>query len=202
MVAPVSPAEQFAAALRALDFDALAETLHPSARLRALIPSGVRIEEGRDAVAGVFRGWFGRATEHETLSSGVEPLAGRTRVTYRFRTRIDGARWTIEQSAYCDGRDGALWRIDLVCTGFRPLVEAGADGTFRFEAGSLACSDGLEETFKRALRTVPVGGRLVVHSTDPSVRVELPAFARLLGHEVGPVEIGPGGTLVAVERRS
>ena len=114
---------------------------------------------------------------------------------------LDAPGWSVS-AAFCDLDGEAISRIDLVCSGFRPVVEHDGDGTYRYDAGTMSCNDGLDEEFKRALGTVPVGGVLHVRAYDASAKVELPSFARLLGHEVRSIEQpAGGGVLVAVERR-
>lgn len=194
--------ERFVEAVARADAAGIAATLDPDAELRALVPGNEVEAEGGDAVAARFVAWFGGYDARELLSHGRDRVGTRTRVTYRLRVTRNSASWLVEQHAFCTIEDERITRIDLVCSGFHPFVERAGDGRLRYEAGDQACTDGLQESFRRALGQVPLGDVLVVHASDASARVELPSFARLLGNEVRSVtETGDGAVLVAVERR-
>jgi TusA-related sulfurtransferase len=60
----------------------------------------------------------------------------------------------------------------------------------------MGCADGLPQEFRRRIRTVPVGEKLVVIARDPAAKEDLPALARMLGHKVLSVETQEDGRLV------
>jgi TusA-related sulfurtransferase len=193
--------DRFIEAVARADAPGIAATLASNVRMRAMIPQGAREDEGPDDVAARFVDWFGDHTS-EVVSASHESFGGRVRVTYRLRLGRDGAAWDLEQHAFCDLDGERIARIDLVCSGFRPVVEHDGNGTYRYDAGTMSCNEGLDGEFKQAIGSIPVGAVLQVRARDAAARVELPSFARLLGHSVGSVEEPEGGgVLVSVERR-
>ena len=111
------------------DFDALVGTLAADARLRALLPKGLREWTGDEEIAGQFARWFGDTGDFELVEATLGEVGGRLQLRWRLRLRAErlGAGWfTVEQQAYGDaGEDGRLARIDLVCTGYRPEADDG-----------------------------------------------------------------------------
>ncbi|MGH3268028.1 MAG: hypothetical protein ACRDN1_03005 [Trebonia sp.] len=109
------------------DFAALGGALAADARLRALLPKGLREWTGGEEIAGQFALWFGDTVDFELVEATLGEVGGRLQLRWRLRLRAErlGAGWfTVEQQAYADaGDDGRIARLDLVCTGYRP--EAG-----------------------------------------------------------------------------
>ena len=68
--------------------------------------------------------------------------------------------------------------------------------THDFDAGNMSCGDGFAAEFRRQMERIPVGDTLVATVRDPSAKTDLPALARLMGHEVKGFEEHPGGALV------
>lgn len=58
----------------------------------------------------------------------------------------------------------------------------GAD-TF-YDAGDKGCAEGPIQDIAALMRDLEPGQTLEVRATDPSVRIDLPAWARLTGHQV------------------
>ncbi len=112
------------------DFDALVGTLADDARLRALVPKGLREWTGGEEIAAQFARWFGDTEGFELVEATLGEVGGRLQLRWRLRLRAErlGAGWfTVEQQAYADaGEDGRIDRLDLVCTGYRP--EGGGNG--------------------------------------------------------------------------
>lgn len=123
---------QFAAAgllLEALadqDFPRLGQALTEGARLRALLPGGVREWQGRDAVARQLAAWFADTTAFDLVDATLGEVAGRVHLRWRLRLRADRlgpGSFVVEQQVYADAdRDqaGRLDRLDLLCSGYRP----------------------------------------------------------------------------------
>jgi len=111
------------------DFAQLGGALAADARLRALLPKGLREWTGDEEIAGQFAHWFGDTTDFELVEATLGEVGGRLQLRWRLRLRAErlGAGWfTVEQHAYGDaGADGRLARLDLVCTGYRPEGDAG-----------------------------------------------------------------------------
>jgi hypothetical protein len=129
MFTTTSPAEpQFASAglflekLAAEDFDQLAVALEPDAKLRALLPRGLREWEGREAVCGAFTTLFGGMDEYAVLDATVGLIGTRLQLSWRLHVR--GGRlgphdFVVEQQGYADaGPTGRLQSLSLVCSGF------------------------------------------------------------------------------------
>ena len=111
------------------DFAQLSGALAADARLRALLPKGLREWTGDEEIAGQFARWFGDTTDFELVEATLGEVGGRLQLRWRLRLRAErlGPGWfTVEQHAYGDaGADGRLARLDLVCTGYRPEGDAG-----------------------------------------------------------------------------
>jgi len=193
----------FLDALKARDFTAARALLADDVQFRMLAPSGVMTESDADATIGRFRGWFGDADPFEVETSSSGEVEGRPTITYRFRLP-DGDGWQmIEQHLMLDiDGDARVAGIDLLCSGFRPIVVTESAGVHHFDAGDLGCADGLAGEFRRRMQQIPVGHVLVVSSRDPAAKVDLPPLARMMGHLVRSTETGGDGRLlVSVERR-
>ena len=153
----------------------------------------------------MFLGWFGDARELEVQSLLVEPIADRTSVRYQVRLRENGGWEVVEQQQFLDMDEaGRIAAIDLLCSGFRPDVEADMDPatqTHRFDAGTMGCADGLAQEFRRRILAIPLGDILEVETTDPAAKEDLPPLARMMGHTVRSTEsTGDGRLLIEVER--
>jgi TusA-related sulfurtransferase len=75
------------------------------------------------------------------------------------------------------------------------------DRVHRYDAGDLGCADGLAGEFRRQMEQIPVGDVLVISTTDPAAKEDLPPLARMMGHVVRSIEApGHGRLLVSVER--
>jgi hypothetical protein len=111
------------------DFAQLGGALAADARLRALLPPGLREWTGAEMIAGQFARWFGDTEAFELVEATLGEVGGRLQLRWRLRLRAErlGAGWfTVEQQAYADaGEDGRLARLDLVCTGYRPEADDG-----------------------------------------------------------------------------
>jgi hypothetical protein len=119
----------FLGGLASQDFSQLGGALAADARMRALLPSGLREWAGAEAIAGRFARWFGGTAEFQVVDAAVGVVGDRLHLHWRVRLRAErlGAGWfTVEQQAYADtGDDGRITRLDLLCTGYRPEHENG-----------------------------------------------------------------------------
>jgi TusA-related sulfurtransferase len=121
---------------------------------------------------------------------------------YRFRLHDADGWQAIEQHLMLDvNADGRIEAIDLLCSGFRSLAVCETGNVHRFDAGNLGCADGLAGEFRRQMEEIPVGHLLVVSTSDPAAKEDLPPLARMMGHVVRSIEAsGDGRLLVSVER--
>jgi hypothetical protein len=117
-------AGSFLEGLAAQDFAQLGGALAAGARLRALLPRGLREWTGAEVIAGQFARWFGDTDDFELVEATVGEVGGRLHLHWRLRLRAErlGAGWfTVEQQVYADAADGGrIVRLDLLCTGYRP----------------------------------------------------------------------------------
>src|SRR5215469_4765245 len=108
------------------DFARLGGALAADAHLRALLPKGLREWNGGEEIAGQFARWFGDTEDFELVEATLGEVGGRLQLRWRLRLRAErlGAGWfTVEQQSYADaGEDGRITRLDLVCTGYRPVA--------------------------------------------------------------------------------
>ena len=116
-------AGSFLEGLAAQDFTRLVDALTADARLRALVPRGLREWTGAEAIAGTFARWFGATEDFELAEATVGEVGGRLHMHWRVRLRAErlGAGWfTVEQQAYADtAAGGRIDLLDLLCTGYR-----------------------------------------------------------------------------------
>lgn len=197
-------ASRLLAAVIARDFEGIGAAVANEARVRTLTPGGTAEMRGQDEVVARYRGWFADADQVEVRDTDVDRIADRTSLRYRLRIHDADGWQLIEQHAYLDvDETGRIATMDLVCSGFRVLEEgSGAtDGTHVFDAGAMGCSDGLAQEFRRRILAIPQGELLVVETTDPAAKEDLPPLARMMGHTVRSVESpGDGRLRFTVER--
>lgn len=206
MDVPQAAADRLARAIAAREYVAMHSALARDVRFRYLIPPGPGETDGAGEVAAKFLEWFGDADELRIENITAEPLADRTSLRYRFVLNLKDGWMEVEQQLYVDvDEDGTISSIDLLCTGFRPVEDPDATGPsewmHRFDAGTLGCADGLAQEFRRRVLAVPVGDVLLVETSDPAAKEDLPPLARMMGHTVRAVEPSPDGRLlITVER--
>src|SRR5436189_6044730 len=97
--------EELVAALAAQDWARLEACFAPDVPLFAAVPSArdpLRGRTGATTVASQLAAWFGDADPLELVESHVEPVAGKVRVSYRFRSFEEGAWHLVEQQAFCE----------------------------------------------------------------------------------------------------
>jgi len=122
-VASTGVPERFLHALEARDFDGIASCFAPNGRLRALVPTALREDEGSQAVAERFRYWLGDMTDFALSDTAVEEFVDRLHVRYRMRgvDPEDGAV-TSEQHTYLTLEGDTIIAMNLVCSGWRPAA--------------------------------------------------------------------------------
>ena len=107
----------------------MSSVLAADARLRALLPSGLREWAGAEVIADRFARWFGDTEDFELVEAAVGEVGGRLHLHWRLRLRAKrlGTGWfTVEQQAYADtGEGGSIDRFDLLCTGYRAEADDG-----------------------------------------------------------------------------
>ena len=74
------------------------------------------------------------------------------------------------------------WPIDPVMPGHEQLEVMSPDEVL--EGGDLDCGSGLVLLIREAMSRVPDGGVLEMRSHEPTVREDLPAWCRMVGHEL------------------
>lgn len=122
--ATIDLGHRFVAAIVAHDWDDVAACFAPGAEFRAVVPSEKRpFREciGDDAAAAQIQKWFGDADVTELLASGVDAFADRVRIAYRIHQHEPDGRFLVEQHAYVTPGEGGFARMNLACSGFRPV---------------------------------------------------------------------------------
>lgn len=191
----------FVERLAARDFEGVAACFDPDVRLRALIPPGLEEESGRNAATARFADWFADAVSFYLAEHRIAPFVDRWFVAYRIEADNGEGPRRLEQHLFCDLGAELIARIDLLCSGFRPVVRPPSAGVHLYDAGSLSCADGLAGAFRARIGQIPVGDTLVVVARDPAAREDLPSLARLLGNRVTSLETSDDGRLeMKVER--
>lgn len=72
----------------------------------------------------------------------------------------------------------------------------------RYDAEDLGCAEGLPAEWKKHLEEIPVGHVLETVARDPSARDDLPALARMLGHEVLSSDWGEDASVIVTVKRT
>jgi TusA-related sulfurtransferase len=199
-------AETLRDAILARDFKALEGALAPETDMRALLPGGLREYASRTEIVAAFESWFAGWFEFAPEPRPAVIVGTRVRVGWlaRLRGEEGGPPVVIEQTALVDVDEGAVYGIDLLCTGFQedgPIVPIAASAVVEFDAGTLGCADGLAGEFRRRIAPLEAGQVMRVATRDPAAREDLPPLARLLGHRVLGIEAQPDGrTIISVER--
>ena len=193
--------DSFVERLAARDFDGLGDALDPDVRLRAIIPGGPEEHNGRAAVVGRFGGWFADAVDFELAEHRIELFVDRWLVTYRIALDKGAGPRRVDQHLFCDLGADLIERMDLLCSGFRPVVPHRSAGVHRYDAGTLGCADGLAGAFRTRIGQIPVGDALVVVARDPAAREDLPSLARLLGNRIVSIETNDDGHLELIVER-
>lgn len=190
-------------ALHARDMPRVAGCFSADARLRMLLPRGVEQCDGRVAIGEQFERWFASADLFEMTHSTTSVVVDRFHLSYRVKLgqRGDNASLqVIEQHGFGDATPDGIEVLDLVCSGFRPVV-ASESRDHLFDAGTMGCTDGLAAEFRRRINAVPPGEIIRVVVQDPSAKEDLPPLARMLGHTIQSVDtLEDGRVQITVER--
>lgn len=117
------PASELVAAIAAQDWERLEACFTPEVAFRALVPSQRPFREHATAhdAAAQLAAWFGDADPLELLDSSVQPVEDVVRIAYRLGSFEEGRWYVVEQQLYATVEDDRIARLDLVCSGFRPV---------------------------------------------------------------------------------
>lgn len=121
MVSP-SLGSRLVNAIARQDEPALTACFAPGAELRALVPRGLRERTGAGEAAALITSWFADSTELELVFSVEDEVGDRLHLGYRFEGVEQGQRYVVEQHLACTVADGTIERVDLLCSGFRPVA--------------------------------------------------------------------------------
>ena len=118
--------QRFVDAIVAHDWREVAACFAPGAEFRAVVPNErrpFRELAGGDAAAAQIQRWFGDADVTELLESGVEVIADQVRIRYRIHEHEPDGWYLVEQTAYATPGEGGFAKMNLACSGFRPVAE-------------------------------------------------------------------------------
>jgi SnoaL-like domain len=120
---PAALGEEFVAALASRDFDRLERTFAPEIDFHAVVPGtgSFREQAGAEATADQFQKWFGECDPLDVLESSVTPIVDKLRIDYRLAAFEEGAWNVVEQTAYAKIGEHGIEKLDLACSGFRPV---------------------------------------------------------------------------------
>lgn len=120
---PTDVGEAFISALAAKDFARLAACLTSDVDFHAVVPGtgSFRERAGAEETADQFRLWFGECEPLEVLESSVTPVVDKLRIDYRLAAFEEGEWNVVEQTAYAKVGDGGIEKLDLACSGMRPV---------------------------------------------------------------------------------
>jgi SnoaL-like protein len=121
----VALGRRFIEAIVAHDWDGLAACFAADARFTAVVPRDNAFREriGPEAAAKQLQGWFGDADVTELISSEVEPVADRVKISYRIHEHEPDGWYLVEQVAYADIGDAGFTAMNLACSGFRSVPD-------------------------------------------------------------------------------
>jgi ketosteroid isomerase-like protein len=111
---------RFLDAIAERDYAGMRACLADDTRLRALVPTRLRDEEGADAVVERFRFWWDDIEDFHLIEGDADDMADRTHLRYRIGGRDEGVESVMEQHAYATVEDGRITALNLVCSGWRP----------------------------------------------------------------------------------
>jgi hypothetical protein len=117
--------EQLIEALAAQDFERVEHCFAPDVDFHAVVPGtgSFRERAGAAEAASQLRLWFGDADPLELLEHSVEPVADKLRLSYRFAAFEDEQWHVVDQQAYAIVGERGIEKLDLLCSGFRPVPE-------------------------------------------------------------------------------
>lgn len=104
------------------DRERLGKHLTDDVRLRALLPTGPVEVHGREAALDTFDEWFG---EHRIVLEDAEGELVGDRLVVHYRLGFDfveGPHVMTQTWVASVGADGIIFRIDLLCSGFRKVT--------------------------------------------------------------------------------
>jgi hypothetical protein len=107
-------------ALSQRDYDEVAACFSGDAKLRALVPSTVREDDGPEAIQARYRFWWDGLDDFRLTETQAEPLADAVRIAYRVEAIDEGEPIVQEQVGYALVENGRITRLNLVCSGARP----------------------------------------------------------------------------------
>ncbi|MCE0765410.1 nuclear transport factor 2 family protein [Pseudonocardia kujensis] len=120
---PHPVAAEVGALVAARDPERLATVLTETVRLRALLPGGPIEVHGREEVAARFQAFFAGFDTVQLVEATGEGVADRLLVHYRLHVARGTTRWVCTQTAIGKTVDGLLAVIDLLCSGFREVLD-------------------------------------------------------------------------------
>jgi hypothetical protein len=117
-MAPVT--ERLLEAIAERDFDAIAECFSADATLQAIVPAGLRHDEGREAIEDRYRLWLGDAGEYSLLECETTAVSDVVRLRYAVRSSEPGEAATVfEQTAYVELEEDEIVNARIACSGRR-----------------------------------------------------------------------------------
>jgi hypothetical protein len=110
-------------ALGRRDYVDLAACFTPDAQMRAIVPPGLREDDGADAIAARFRLWTSSLSDYELVGAATEPVGALLRLSWVVRgVDADKGLCLMDQTAYAEVEGGLIRRLRLACSGSLPVA--------------------------------------------------------------------------------
>jgi hypothetical protein len=122
--ATIDLGHRFVDAIVAHDWEGIAACFEPAAEFRAVVPNEkrpFREDTGGEAAAAQIQKRFGDADVTELVEGDVEQIVDRVRITYRIHEHEPDGWYDVEQVAFVTPGAAGFGKMNLVCSGFRPV---------------------------------------------------------------------------------
>lgn len=114
--------DRFLDALLDRDFAGVAAQLHERVLLRALQPGGALVRVGVGPVVDRCQWWFGSWDRITVLDRRTVTVGSRLALTYQLAVGMNGGLCEVAHHMFVDVVDGRITVIDLLDSGFVPVV--------------------------------------------------------------------------------
>jgi TusA-related sulfurtransferase len=202
----VQMGEEWVAAITRANFGELARWVDPAVHCRLITPKRISEVDGADSLIEKVHGWFEDVTSFRIIQTRAQPVGERLSISYRLLLEQEGRCFQVEQQVFASLRDGAMVRVDLLCSGFQPVSEQKtvqpADIPAQLPVAGRLVFDSHAETagstcalltpaIREKLRGMASGQVLEVVVDDRSARSDIEAWSRLSGNPLVQMDEDP-----------
>ncbi len=103
------------------NFEDLANLFSDNILFRALIPPSLVISNEPNKTANYFKSWFyvDESEQYKVVDSKIDFFVDCLHINYRIFLTDEGNSYNVEQHLYCEILSGKIYKLSLVCSGFR-----------------------------------------------------------------------------------